>query len=502
MTEIELKFQVPPQARAAVRAAVNGRGGAARAVRLQAGYFDTADGRLAAAGVALRLRREGGRWVQTLKAAGADAMTRLEHNVPRRERAAAMPAPDLALHAGTPAGERLAALLGADDAASLHCRYRTDIRRLRRELRRPGGVLELAFDQGRIVAGDAELPVCELEIELLRGTPAVLLAAARTWVTRHGLWLDVRSKAERGTLLATGAQRAPARKAARVEIDAAADLPAARCAVLRECQQQIVVNASQLASGDYGDEHLHQLRVGLRRLRTAFALFAPERAPDESAEVVPDPLDEAAAGLFRALGAARDRAAIAGGPLAQQLAQAMTAAGVALAPPQLAAAGGEDPVGTVRAPAAQALWLDLMAAALPVPADPAAPAARAWLEARLERWQRRVRRGGRGFGELDDERRHQLRKRAKRLRYGVEFARSLFGAGRTARYLRSLAELQDALGAFNDVVVAMDACREAAAHDPSAAFALGWLAARQATCIEGCVPAVARFAEAKRPWKR
>lgn len=209
MTEIELKFQVPPQARAAVRAAVNGRGGAARAVRLQAGYFDTADGRLAAAGVALRLRREGGRWVQTLKAAGADAMTRLEHNVPRRERAAAMPAPDLALHAGTPAGERLAALLGADDAASLHCRYRTDIRRLRRELRRPGGVLELAFDQGRIVAGDAELPVCELEIELLRGTPAVLLAAARTWVTRHGLWLDVRSKAERGDRLARGETVAP-----------------------------------------------------------------------------------------------------------------------------------------------------------------------------------------------------------------------------------------------------------------------------------------------------
>ena len=58
MTEIELKFQVPAESRAAVAAAVAGRGATARTLRLQAAYFDSPDGRLAAAGVALRLRRE------------------------------------------------------------------------------------------------------------------------------------------------------------------------------------------------------------------------------------------------------------------------------------------------------------------------------------------------------------------------------------------------------------------------------------------------------------
>ncbi len=470
MTEIELKFQVPEAARAAVLAAVAGRGGTARSVRLQAAYFDTPDGRLAAAGVALRLRREGTRWVQTLKAAGDDAMTRLEHNVPRRERSAVPPAPDLALHAGTPAGERLAALLGPGD--ELVCRYRTDIRRMQRAVRRQGALLELAFDQGRIVAGDAAVPVCELEIELLRGEPAALLDAARTWVAHHGLWLDLRSKAERGTLLAAGAARAEARKAQ------------ATAASLAECVQQIAVNASTVASGDFGDEHLHQLRVGLRRLRSALALFAPG---DED-----DPLAAGAAALFRALGAARDQAAIAG-PLRTQLAEAMHEAGLALAPPDWSAAPAEDPAHIVRATAAQTWLLDALRAGLIAPANDD-------VTERLAAWHRRVRRDAKRFATLADEARHRLRKRLKRLRYAVEFSRGRLPAKKTARLLKALGELQTRLGALTDAVVALQALREAPADDAAAAFARGWLVARRAALADACAPALADFISAKTPW--
>lgn len=469
MTEIELKFQVPVAARSAVRAAVAGRGGTARSMRLQAAYFDTPDGRLAAAGVALRLRREGTRWVQTLKAAGDDAMTRLEHNVPRGERSALPPAPDLALHAGTPAGERLAALLGAGE--ELVCRYRTDIRRTQRAVRRQGALLELAFDQGRIVAGDAALPVCELEIELLRGEPAALLEAARTWVARHGLWLDLRSKAERGTLLAAGATRAEARKAR-------------AAASLGECVQQIAVNASQLASGDFGDEHLHQLRVGLRRLRSALALFA---SGDED-----DPLAAGAAELFRALGAARDQAAIAG-PLRTQLAEAMHEAGLALAPPDWSTTPAEDPAQVVRATATQTWLLAALRAGLAAPANDD-------LTGRLAAWHRRVRRDAKHFATLADEARHRLRKRLKRLRYAVEFSRGRLPAKKTARLLKALAELQTRLGALTDAVVALQALRDAPADDAAAAFARGWLAARRAALADACAPALDDFISAKTPW--
>src|SRR5258706_3426716 len=105
MQEIELKFQVPAARRAAVDAAVAGPAKAPR-MRLQAAYFDTSDHVLAKAGLALRIRREGRRVVQTLKGLGEDGLTRAEHNVdlpPGRDPEGLA---DPALHAGTPVGER------------------------------------------------------------------------------------------------------------------------------------------------------------------------------------------------------------------------------------------------------------------------------------------------------------------------------------------------------------------------------------------------------------
>ncbi|WP_298831679.1 CYTH and CHAD domain-containing protein [uncultured Piscinibacter sp.] len=492
MTEIELKFQVPRERREAVAAAVAGRAGAASVQRLQAVYFDTAGGELAAAGVALRVRREGPRWVQTLKAASDDAMTRLEHNVERAGRASEPPLPDPALHEGTAAGARLAAALAGVPDAALQCQYRTDIRRTARQLRVRGATLELAFDRGCIIAGERRLPVCELEIELLRGSAAALLGTARQWVARHGLWLDTRSKAERGTLLAAGQPRSPARKAATVELRADMGVSAARRCVLGECLQQVSVNASQVAGGDFGDEHVHQLRVGLRRLRTALRLF------DVAGEAVA--LSEASAALFGALGAARDLAAV-GAPLRERLGQAMSAAGVALAAPALPLGGAAEPAESMRAAAAQALLLDLIAATLPGDAAEAeAPAAEA-LARRLRRWHRGVARDAANFAALDDEGKHRLRKHVKRLRYAVEFTQCLLGAKKVSRYLRALAALQERLGALNDVMVAIDAFREPAAHDPAAGFALGWLAARREALIADCTPAIERLARTRRPWK-
>ncbi|TMH07639.1 MAG: CYTH domain-containing protein, partial [Betaproteobacteria bacterium] len=109
MHEIELKFQVAAVARAAVDSAVAGRTPRPRE-HLQAAYFDTADRALAAAGLALRVRHEGRRWVQTLKGPGGDGMTHAEHNVPLAPQAGVVPLADPALHADTPVGARLRAV--------------------------------------------------------------------------------------------------------------------------------------------------------------------------------------------------------------------------------------------------------------------------------------------------------------------------------------------------------------------------------------------------------
>jgi inorganic triphosphatase YgiF len=493
MTETELKFQVPAARRKTLAAAVDGRSGAATQ-RLQAVYLDTAERALARAGIALRLRREGRHWVQTLKAAGSDRLQRLEHNVPRTGSTATPPEVDLALHVGTPAGERLGAVLRDMPAAVLLPLYRTDIRRRQRRLRTRGGSVELAFDQGYIVAGERRLPVCELEIELVSGAPQAVLDQAHRWVERHGLWLDVRSKAERGDLLARGEEVAPAAMATAPALSAAMDLAQGRRTVLAACAEQVLANASQVASGQYGDEHVHQLRVGLRRLRTALRLF--------DGDVPGATLAEGAALLFRQLGAARDQAAI-GGPLRVELQQAMAGAGLALEAPALpAAADSVDPAECVRAPAAQRFLLDLIAALQPGPPAPDGADLREALAQRLQRWHRQVAADAPRFAALDDEARHRLRKRVKRLRYAVEFAAALFEARRVRRYLKPLRALQDRLGVLNDVAVGLQGFRGVAAGDAAAAFALGWLAQRRERLLAECVPALETFAAAKRFWKR
>ena len=500
MNEIELKFKVPPARRAQVDAAVAGRA-PQRRVRLQAVYVDTPDRLLAQAGLALRVRREGRDWVQTLKGATDDAMRRAEHNVPLGS-ANEAPLADPARHRGTAVGDRLLKLLaaqpGALPGAVLGPLYRTDILRRSRLQRVPAGSVELAFDEGRIGAGDAHLAVCELEIELVSGSPLAVIAAARRWVARHGVWLDTRSKAERGDMLARGEAVAPARLAAAVDLHGAASLHAAWLRVLRNCTDQINVNASQVASGTHGDEHVHQLRIGLRRLRSAVRLFEFGAVPGPGAGIA-----ESASQLFRRLGVLRDQAAIASA-FAADLTAALHSAGVR---GDMPAASVDDhaPSATevLRGAAAQTLLLDLLAAAHAEP--PAGDAANGELKAllarRLRRWHRQAARDAQGYAELDDAQRHRLRKRVKRLRYAVEFAGALFPRAAVRRYLRALRALQERLGEINDTVVGMAAFKAAHDHDPRAWFAVGWLAARRERLVADAKPDLRRFAKARGFWK-
>ncbi len=514
MFEIELKFQVPAASRRAVDAAV-GAGDSPR-TRLQAIYFDTPDRRLAAAGMALRLRKEGRRWVQTLKAAGPNAMQRIEHNVPLSGAmsvpAGAVPGVDPLRHAGTPGGELLNAALAARDgeqsASRLVALYRTDIWRRTRTLRVRGGSVELAFDSGEILARDRRRPVCELEFELLRGQAVAVIDAARRWVRRHGLWLDVRSKAEQGDRLARGIVLGPAIKAGAVQLDRAMSADAALHAVVAHCLQQVLPNASEIAGGPCSDEHVHQLRVGLRRLRTALRFFAGWTVPVDPAWA------EHLTALFRQLGVARDRDA-----LAASLLPALREAGAPLfeLPP---APEGPTPTELLRAAGATLLLLDLLAyqvsgAAAPAvpagtnPAPEASPVPEPWAAAsladtvadRLQRWHRRVVRAAAHYGELDDMARHRLRKRVKRLRYAAEFAASLYKGKAVARYLAQLAPVQDSLGRYNDLCVGLATYRSAVGDDPRAWFAIGWLTARRDVLLAESVATLKRFRRAEPFWR-
>jgi len=253
MQEIELKFQIPEGALNALTADIERMPGHAQE-HLQAHYFDTLERRLGQARSALRLRKEGPRWVQTLKAVGANTMMRLEDN-----QAAPAPAPgsaariDLGLHRGSPAEAALIKHLGwqpDSDPTGQHTGlielYRTDIWRQTARLSvgqgTPlGGTVELALDLGHIHGGDLSMAVRELEIELVDGHPMAVIEAARSWVVRHGLWLDTRTKAHRGDGLARQAAGEVAQNMSPTKTDKGSDLAA--------CLEHLTDHMSCVASG-------------------------------------------------------------------------------------------------------------------------------------------------------------------------------------------------------------------------------------------------------------
>jgi triphosphatase len=465
--ETELKFQVPAAARAAVRQAV--ATASAQRTRLRALYVDTADHRLAAAGFALRLRQEDTAWVQTLKGRGDGLARRLEDEV-RLEAQRGEPKLDPQRHAGTPAGRALLALL--EDGAALEVIYRTDIERIHRRVRHQGATIELAHDRGHIVAGRRRVAIDELEFELLAGPPAALVGVAARWAERHGLWWDPRTKSERGFRLATGAVQVPPVRAAATALPDGASLQAIRQAALAAALAHALPNAAEIAAGTAAPEHLHQLRVALRRLRTALDLMAPWGA-DEAASHA---LQARWAAVFAALGAARDADVIE-----ETWAPALRAAGA----PALAASAHADvvpPAEVVRGAAftgAALLTLAEVLATVPA-AQTEDPDPRSAAAALLQTLWRRAWADARVFGDTatDSARRHRARKRLKRLRYALEFLAPLFAEKAVRRFSKRLGRALEALGTVNDLQVAHDHYRAAAAADPAAWFAVGWLAAR------------------------
>lgn len=489
--ETELKLRLDAAAVDRWRDRLQAHG--AHDVRLRARYFDTADSRLARGRVALRLRQEGTHWVQTLKGPGENAVRRLEHEValPARQRAPARP--DLSLHAGSEAGAALSQALGGAGAEALSERFETDVRRASRLFFTAAGTeVELALDQGEVRAGKARDVVTELELELKGGAPEGLFDMARDAVSEGGLWLSTLTKAQRGERLLFGAA-APAVKAQPMtKLARPAGGPEFLSTVLHNVLDQVLHNATEVAEGSTDAERIHQLRIGLRRLRTALrelqALDDAIRAEWER------PLAEA----FARLGERRDNEAVAAA--VRPLLEAAGAPKTTWPAPEFA-----DTRAAVRSVEFQAVLVEVMALAHRGAGAGAAlsrGALKALLAGRLDRLHRQVLRDGRRFEVLAVERQHRVRKRLKRLRYLAEFVRPLWPGKPVDRFLKRLKPAQDALGAHNDTVVAADRFRAEARHDPAALFSAGYLQAHlQATGVNAR-KALREVEKAKPFWKK
>lgn len=501
MSETELKFGLSEAAAVAVDATLRRVG--RRAVPITSHYWDTADRRLARAGLSLRLRHAKGQWEQTVKGAGASPVERLEQTVPRPGKWSENgPSPELRYHAGSQAGALLDAALSRrrGRVSALDPQYTSIVVRRAVPVVVAGAAIEVAIDRGVVRAGARSMPVCEVELELKNGDRAGLIALGHEGIDAHGLWLSTIAKATRGEWLASGAA-VGATKAKPAHLLHEATGAAIFRAVVRSCFDQVVANASVIAAGDVDDEAVHQLRIGIRRLRTAWRELGAWRGSLGPRWEAP------AAEVFRALGAYRDQRTVA-----TAMQQHLAAAGSPdpdLAPDASAAA--VDPVTTVRSAAFQHALLDLLAFLIePAPEGDSAGAARdddgrspeETIGRRFDKLHARLKRDAKRFEELDGPARHRVRKRLKRLRYLGELVAPLYKSGRVERFLRALVPAQDELGHYIDVVVATGLAQDkVASGDAIAWFNVGWLQAQLPGAVERCGRALRRVVTAAPFWR-
>lgn len=181
---------------------------------LEACYYDTPQRALRHAGLAYRIRREGGQWVATVKGGGKSAgglHMRQEWNVPVKDCM-----PSIKPFLNTTVGERIQTLVGQDKLMLL---FITRFERRTAMLKTPdGSIVEAAADRGEIIAGDNREQIMELELELKAGCTAALLELGAALAEQYPLLLEPRSKYYRGLLIA-GLAQDDYRCAAEVETD-------------------------------------------------------------------------------------------------------------------------------------------------------------------------------------------------------------------------------------------------------------------------------------------
>lgn len=255
------------------------------------------------------------------------------------------------------------------------------------------------------------------------------------------------------------------------------------------CLAQVLPNAQAIALGSDDPGHVHQLRVGLRRLRSV------ARGLRAFAGGLPAGWDAAVRPVFDALGEARDRHVLAT-TILPRLRQA-PAAGVAATREDDPSALRRRVAGTPFRQALQGLSEFALAGGQRVGDEGEGLAG---LVERLRRLARQVARGARRFDELSFDERHALRKRLKRLRYLAEFAAPAFDPAAVRRWFKRVARAQDALGGYVDLALAARRVAAPAADDGAARLAAASLRAKAQRRARSARKALARLREARAFW--
>ncbi|ENO87731.1 CYTH and CHAD domain-containing protein [Thauera linaloolentis] len=514
--EIELKLALPRRALAAVRRhpLVAGAEKLGNAATLDNTYYDTPELQLKARKVAVRTRRQGRNWLQTVKCAavsngGLSQRPEWEQPYTGSFDFSQVDAPE-------------AAKLLNRHAAALVPVFTTRFRRETRRLcPREGVSILLMIDSGEVQVTTPEgierkAPICELELELEQGRAEDLFALACELAQTLPLMPADLSKAERGYRLFLGTPSGAARAEAS-DLHPGDNVVDAFRSLAFACARQWQANAAAaLAAAESAatpaeradavhPDFIHQLRVAQRRLRALLKLFAPALPAEFAGQWNARLRDNA-----KRFGDARDldvfHAELLAPVAPEGLADEASMARLLQVTTQAREAARHAAVQALDMATQGRLLLELGSALLQLPSNSLVAAAdlRTFARLRLARLRKRARRRFEAAATLEAPRLHMLRIAFKQLRYGIEFFAPLFPARTVARYQEGLVKALASLGFLQDVDIARGRmlawADEDAALQPAAAFVLGWHAPHYARLrrriLQDCDPLL----WGKTPW--
>jgi inorganic triphosphatase YgiF len=446
--EIELKFRLPTRDRPQledVLAAMDDVSVPEPTRHEITRYFDTGDMTLFRAGYSLRVRHTGSQHIQTLKSL-ENAPGTMSARTEREWKVRSAAKPDL---------KRLARIADVADLAldGVQAVFTTEIGRTAYAVRLPDGRGELVIDSGKIAAEAAGITVSEIEIELKEGNAGELYAFAAALHGKMPLRITAESKAARGYNLVRG-KKAGIRKARDLELHPGTTMAEGFSAIGGECLDHLIGNIAGLEAGKA--EALHQMRVAIRRLRSALVLFAPHLEPNAT-RLFGDTLR----GFGQALGPGRDWDVF----LAETLPEATERSDERAWLKQLAAPA-QEAQGTAHAGARHLLdspeftgfilafagWTEGRMWAAPGEEDSLNQPLATYAPEMLDRLAHKVHKRAQNLAKSSLEELHALRKSIKKLRYGVEYLEGLYPEKPVKEYRLACTSALEMLGLINDTV--------------------------------------------------
>lgn len=241
---------------------------------LETTYYDTWDHRLLSSRLSYRLRLNGENWTATVKANGSSEgglHSRTEFNAIVHN-----PIPDIGPFLDTPIGPRLEEVLAGEKLLPI---FGTRFDRHIFDLLAPdGSEIELAIDDGEIVAGEMRQQLLELELELKSGTSLALIRLGAELAKKFPLLPEQDSKLHRAVLLAGIDNSLSTDQPVSSPINKSSAHAPVHASLRRQTVHQIhqVITAQKAFLADpVNPETLHDLRISLRRLRVLVSFAKP-----------------------------------------------------------------------------------------------------------------------------------------------------------------------------------------------------------------------------------